>query len=61
VQFKIDNTGNVVDIRSKAPHPDLEIEATRIVNSLPQMIPGEHKGKKVAVSYSLPILFIIDE
>ncbi len=61
VQFKIDNTGNVVDIRSKAPHPDLEIEATRIVNAMPQMTPGEHKGKKVAVSYSLPILFIIDE
>jgi bla regulator protein blaR1 len=61
VQFKIDNTGNIVDIRSKAPHPDLEKEATRVVNTLPKMIPGEHKGKKVAVKYSLPILFIIDE
>lgn len=61
VQFKIDNTGNIVDVRSKAPHPDLEKEAIRVVNTLPQMIPGEHKGKKVAVKYSLPILFIIDE
>ncbi|MCZ6595290.1 MAG: M56 family metallopeptidase [Bacteroidetes bacterium] len=61
VQFKIDNTGNIVNVRSKAPHPDLEKEAIRVVNTLPQMIPGEHKGKKVSVNYSLPIHFIIDE
>ncbi|TDI76029.1 MAG: energy transducer TonB, partial [Bacteroidetes bacterium] len=30
-------------------------------STLPKMTPGEHKGKKVAVKYSLPILFIIDE
>jgi len=61
VQFKIDNTGNIVDVKSKAGHPDLEKEATRVVNALPKMIPGEHKGKKVGVIYSLPILFVIDE
>jgi bla regulator protein blaR1 len=61
VQFKIDNTGNIVDVEASAPHPDLEKEAIRVVNTLPKMIPGEHKGKKVAVKYSLPILFIIDE
>jgi hypothetical protein len=61
VQFKIDDTGNIVDVKSKAPHPDLEIEATRVVNTLPQMIPGEHKGEKVGVIFSLPILFVIDE
>jgi len=61
VQFKIDDTGNIVDIKAKAPHPDLEKEAIRVVSTLPKMTPGEHKGKKVAVRYSLPILFIIDE
>jgi len=61
VQFKIDYTGSIVDIKAKAPHPDLEKEAIRVVSTLPKMTPGEHKGKKVAVKYSLPILFIIDE
>ena len=61
VQFKIDDTGSIVDIKAKAPHPDLEKEAIRVVSTLPKMTPGEHKGKKVAVRYSLPIIFIIDE
>jgi len=61
VQFKIDDAGNIVNVRARGPHQDLEAEATRVVKTLPQMIPGEHKGKKVAVMYSLPIIFEIEE
>lgn len=57
VQFKIDKTGNVTDVRARAKHPELETEAMRVVNLLPQMKPGEQKGEKVAVLYSLPIVF----
>ena len=35
----------------------LEHEATRIINLLPDFIPGESKGKNVAVYYTLPITF----
>ncbi|SDX23418.1 M56 family metallopeptidase [Aequorivita viscosa] len=61
VQFKIDKTGNVTDVRARAKHPELETEAMRVVNLLPQMKPGEQKGEKVGVLYSLPIVFNIVE
>ena len=57
VLFKIDKTGNIVDVRARAPHPRLEKEATRVVNLLPKMIPGKQRGKPVRVPYSLPISF----
>jgi len=60
VQFKIDKNGNVADVRARAPHPDLEAEAIRVVNKFPKMQPGEQDGKKVGVLYSLPILFEIN-
>jgi beta-lactamase regulating signal transducer with metallopeptidase domain len=61
VIFKISNTGDIVDVRSRAPHPGLEAEAIRVINTLPKFTPGEHQGKKVNVPYSLPIIFEIAE
>lgn len=57
VIFKIDTQGDVIDVRARAPHPDLEKEAIRVINLLPQFKPGLQKGKIVTVPYSLPILF----
>ncbi|WP_160114019.1 M56 family metallopeptidase [Aquimarina sp. AU119] len=57
VRFKIDKTGIVTDVQTRGPAAALEIEAKRVVSSLPQMIPGEHNGEKVSVLYSLPIVF----
>lgn len=57
VAFKIDNEGNIIDVQSRAPHPKLEEEAIRVINALPQMEPGKQRGKPVAVSYYLPIVF----
>jgi hypothetical protein len=59
VVFKIDKKGHVKDVKARAPHPTLEEEAKRVVQSLPQFIPGKHKGKAVVVPYSLPIVFQI--
>lgn len=53
--FKIDNTGNIVDIRAKAPHPKLQKEAVRIIKLLPKMKPGRQRGKAVGVKYTLPM------
>tara|TARA_R110002096_G_scaffold431902_2_gene647762 strand:+ start:778 stop:2733 length:1956 start_codon:yes stop_codon:yes gene_type:complete len=62
VLFKIDKEGNITGIRARAPHPGLEEEAIRVIKTLPKMIPGEHKGEKVNVPYSLPIIFqVADE
>jgi protein TonB len=53
--FKIDRTGNIVDIRAKAPHPRLQKEAIRIIKLLPKMTPGRQRGKPVGVKYTLPM------
>jgi len=41
VQFKIDRSGNVVNVRARAPHPKLQQEAISVVKSLPKMAPGK--------------------
>ena len=61
VMFKIDNQGNIVDVKSRAPHPALEAEAIRVIKLLPKMEPGKQKGIAVNVPYSLPIIFEIAE
>ena len=57
VQFKIDKSGNVIDVRARATHPSIEEEAIRVVSSLPKFTPGEQKGETVAVIYAIPIQF----
>ena len=59
VAFKIDKNGDVVNVRARAAHSDLEKEAARVVATIPKMIPGKHKGKAVTVPYTLPIVFYI--
>lgn len=61
VAFKIDKEGNIIDVQSRAPHPRLEQEAIRVINALPKMEPGKQRGKPVAVSYYLPILFQVEK
>ncbi|WP_417800240.1 M56 family metallopeptidase [Tenacibaculum sp.] len=60
VQFKIDKQGKVVDVKARAPHVTLKQHVEALVQKLPQMQPGEHKGKKVRVSYTLPITFTVE-
>ncbi len=61
VAFKIDKDGNIIDIESRAPHAKLEQEAIRVINALPKMEPGKQRGKPVAVSYFLPIVFQVEQ
>jgi protein TonB len=61
VIFKIDQNGDVVGVRARAPHPRLVKEATRVVNLLPKMKPGKQRGKAVIVPYSLPIIFQVQD
>lgn len=60
VQFKIDIYGFVTDVLARAPHPDLEGEAKRVINLLPKFIPGKQRGEAVGVLYSLPIIFEVE-
>lgn len=60
VMFSIDKEGNINEVKAKAPHQSLADEAIRVVNLLPQMIPGKHQGENVGVKYSLPIAFKVE-
>lgn len=60
VHFKIDKSGNIVDVRARGPHKELEKEAIRVISELPQMQAGVHNGKKVGVKYTLPITLVVD-
>lgn len=56
-QFKIDKTGKVIEIKARGTHPDLEKEAERVINIIPEMTPGKQRDKNVGVIYYLPIVF----
>ena len=58
VKFVVNRDGSIeqVSIRQSATE-SLDKEALRVVNKMPNWIPGEQGGKKVRVSYTLPISF----
>lgn len=58
IQFMIEKDGsisNVKCVRGQSLGGGLAEEGVRVVSSMPAWTPGEHKGEKVAVSYTLPI------
>lgn len=61
VSFRINKTGQVDNVRVRAPHEALEEETRRVIYNLPQMKPGTQRGENVGVLYSLPITFQIAE
>jgi len=61
VLFTIDAAGNIQDIKQRGPHRLLEDEVNRIISRLPKMEPGQHQGKAVAVPYSIPVTFQLDD
>src|SRR5690606_37183026 len=61
VLFLIGVDGSIVDIRTRGPHELLEGEARRIIEKLPKMQPGMHKGEAVRVPFSIPITFKLQD
>lgn len=58
VQFTVDNEGQIRNITVVKPlSTDCDNEAIRIVKKFPKWIPGQQRGKNVAVKYTLPISF----
>ena len=60
VQFYIDESGNVSNIKARATEKALEKEAIRVVSKLPKMKPGRQGDNVVKVQYMLPIVFRIN-
>lgn len=59
--FTIDENGNPIDIKVRAPNDRLVKEANRVMAKLPQMQPGKINNKPVRVIYSIPITFSIQQ
>lgn len=57
VEFMIDNTGHVTNIKTRSPYSKLEKEAERVVGKIPVMTPGMQRNEPVSVVYNLPIAF----
>ena len=60
VEFVVDKSGNVRDVKVKKSDNILfDAEALRVVSSMPDWVPGENGGKKVSVKLTLPISFAL--
>lgn len=58
VQFVVSKTGKVENAKVlKGVSKELDAEALRVINLLPDWTPGEQNGEKVAVYRIIPILF----
>ena len=58
VDFIIDETGKVTDVRvSRGVHTSLDEEALRVVSASPKWRPGRHQGKKVRVALTVAVEF----
>jgi len=59
--FVVSSTGKVIHpeiLRSVDPY--LDKEAIRVISTFPNFVPGEQNGKKVAVRYTLPVVFRLE-
>ncbi|WP_460220023.1 energy transducer TonB [Psychroserpens sp. MEBiC05023] len=61
VQFKINEKGEITEIKARAAHPTLSKEAERVTHKIPQMKPGMQRQKPVSVLYNLPIVFQVNQ
>jgi protein TonB len=57
VMFVIQKDGSIGGIRMRGPDKNLEAEALRIINKLPNMTPGKQRRRPVKVPFSIPITF----
>jgi TonB family protein len=62
LQFIVTKEGKVVEVTSIKKEIDnrLQQEGIRVIQSMPDWIPGEQDGKKVNVKFTLPIVFKLD-
>ena len=60
LKFIVSETGkitNITIVRGLVDCPECNDEAIRLVSSMPDWIPGQHRNKAIAMYYNLPISF----
>jgi protein TonB len=60
VQFVVEPDGRVSNVKViRSVDPALDKEAVRVVESSPKWKPGKQRGKPVRVSFTFPIIFVL--
>jgi periplasmic protein TonB len=60
VSFVVEPDGKVSNVRVvRGVDPSLDREAVRVVESSPRWTPGKQRGKPVRVSFTFPIIFVL--
>lgn len=58
MSFIVNADGSIVDAHvTKSVDPYLDMEALRVVGTMPKWQPGKQHGKVVRVRYTLPVTF----
>ena len=60
MRFIVDRNGKIVKptiLKSVSGSINFDTEAIKVINNMPNWIPGENNGEKVNVEYNLPIRF----
>lgn len=64
VRFTVDKDGRLGDFstlnKGETPHPDLVLEALRVLKSMPIWTPGEKDGQAVKAEMVLPVKFKLE-
>ena len=58
--FRVDENGEIKDVKARGPHRLFEEEAIRIVHSIPKLDPKKFKNGMKEMKFTLPINFIIE-
>lgn len=62
VQFVVNKDGSFSDMEViRKVDPLMDAEALRVINAMPRWKPGMQDGKPVAVKYTVPVLFKLDQ
>lgn len=58
VSFVVNKRGKVGDVKLiRSVSPELDAEVVRVIQDMPDWIPGKQRGKAVNVRYTIPIVF----
>jgi len=61
LNFVVEEDGSITNIEIRRDIGNgCGAEAMRLVRAMPKWVPGQHKGRKVQVMYTLPVLFKLD-
>lgn len=61
LKYDINRQGKIDNIKVTGPHPKLIEEGIRIINLLPDLIPGKLDDEPIRINFSIPIIFNIED